>query len=195
MGKILDLIKKHGLTTFGTFIAADGYKKSVFANYKQLSTENYNTGLTKEMLTKNLTYHKAELDNLIIKKNAEISKLTDLIGEGTDKSSIFGNIEEYLEWYKDFVSSLAPDQLVALVNIFGYFLLLTTLYNMAIIQIGNNLINKWNLEKKYPKLSKYIQYKTKINKYSMRFHFISIFIIALIWLSINIYMFLLRFFI
>ncbi len=255
MGKVIDIIKKHGITAFGTFIAADGYRRSVFSQHKEiknliakteaekaelqkkildleitnethrqsldlksleikeanieinrvwnkinnikseLSSGSYQPGNTKEILESDLNGYQEQLTNLNKIQTQEISNLTDLIGKGTNKSSILGDWDGYLEWYKAMVSSLEPDQLVALANIFGFYLLLTTLYSMGIIYIGNNLIDKWELEKKYPKLSKYIQYKNKVNKYTMRFYFISLFVTVLIWLCLNIYMFSLKFFI
>ena len=113
----------------------------------------------------------------------------------TGRTEIFGWVFDLIEKYQKFLTSLTLDQLVALFNIFGDIMILTTLTSIVIVLIGDYLINKLNLEVRYPKLAKYIRLKEKLNKHYLIIYIVIFYIIVFLSIIGNIYMLFLKYFI
>ena len=113
----------------------------------------------------------------------------------TGRTEIFGWVFDLIEKYQKFLTSLTLDQLVALFNIFVNIMILTTLTSIVIVLIGDYLINKLNLEVRYPKLAKYIRLKEKLNKHYLIIYIVIFYIIVFLSIIGNIYMLFLKYFI
>ena len=74
-------------------------------------------------------------------------------------------------------------------------MILTTLTSIVIVLIGDYLINKLNLEVRYPKLAKYIRLKEKLNKHYLIIYIVIFYIIVFLSIIGNIYMLFLKYFI
>ena len=91
------------------------------------------------------------------------------------------------------MDTLSLEQLVALFNIIGYTAILMTLISLSSLTIGDYLIEKLNLESKYPKLSKLIKLKQNLNKHYLMFYTIMLYIISILCILANIYILILKY--
>jgi hypothetical protein len=93
------------------------------------------------------------------------------------------------------LDSLSLEQLVALVNILGDFILLMTLMSITSVLFGDYLINKLKLESRYPRISKYIRMKERLNKYYLMFYIVLFYFLLIFCIIGNIYMLVLKYFV
>jgi hypothetical protein len=98
-----------------------------------------------------------------------------------------------IENYRLFLSTLHLDQIVAVLNIIGHFMVLNAVSSITIILAGNYLIKKFNLEVKYPKLAFFIKTREKLTKAYLWLHVVFLFSILVINIGVNLYIFLSRF--
>jgi hypothetical protein len=110
-------------------------------------------------------------------------------------TNISSYISEFLDNFRQFVDLLDVNQLVALVNIIGFTSILATLFSLTTLLLGDFLIDKLKLEIKFPKLARVIRWKQTLNKGSMIFYLTSLYITIVVFISLNIYMILLKYFI
>jgi hypothetical protein len=157
----------------------------------KLSNNNLDIGETTEFLATNQTYLNSELNKLEETKNSSIKELQDII----NKSDISSYISDFLDNFRKFVDLLNLEQLVALINIFGYCMILFTLFSITTVLIGDYLIDKFKLEIRYPKLAKLIRIKQTLNKHSLFFNITMFYVIVIGFIFMNIYMLLLKYFI
>jgi len=61
--------------------------------------------------------------------------------------------------------------------------------SITTLLIGDQLIKYFELESKYPKLAKYIQFQITLRKYSLRFYIVLFYLMLLVLISVNIFMF------
>jgi hypothetical protein len=129
-----------------------------------------------------------ELD---IKELQTLSNINDPNIVKSDLADLFNNL---IDNYKDFLNTLTSEQTVIVFNIIGYISLLITLTSITTILLGDKIINLLKLEIRYPKLAKYIKFKQTLNKYYLRFYIVLFYILILLLISINIFMFSLEYF-
>jgi len=60
---------------------------------------------------------------------------------------------------------------------------------ITFLLIGDQLINYFELESKYPKFAKYIHFKLTLRKYYLRFYIFSFYLTLIVLISVNIFMF------
>ena len=109
----------------------------------------------------------------------ELSKILDEINKGS------GSGTKYLSDVSDFLSSLTFEQTVAIVNITGCLAIIISLISLFSIFYGNILIDRFQLEKSYPKVARFIQWRRKFQFYYSLIDFILIFTVASIIIYIN----------
>lgn len=139
-------------------------------------------------------YYSQELQKLEGTKNEYVRDLTDLINN-TSKSDVFSVFSDFIKNYQNFLEGLSLEQIVALVNIIGYFMLITSITSISTLLLGEYLLSHLKLEVRYPKLAKYIKMKEKLNKGYLMYYIISLYIILILGISVNIYMFSLKYFV
>jgi hypothetical protein len=129
------------------------------------------------------------------KQEADIADLKSLSGSTLEdpnivKSDLFELFNNFIDNYRDFLSTLTSDQMIMVFNICGYIMLLNTLNSITFILLGDQIINWLKLEIKYPKLAKFIKFKQILNKHSLRFNIVLFYILILSLIATNFYMFL-----
>lgn len=145
-----------------------------------------------EPLKSKLNFYKEMYDPEIKKQDTCIKEMKSLSNTNdtnivkSDFKEVFNNI---IDNYREFLSTLTSEQMVIVFNILGYIVLLITLTNITTLLIGDQLINFLKLERKYPKLAKYIKLKQILNKHYLRFYIVIFYILLLLLISINIFMF------
>lgn len=154
--------------------------------------------LNKDQTVDNLTnwfnYYNNELTKLEELKNKHVNELQEIIDNAIKKSDLFDWVTDFIEKYQNFLNNISLDQKVALFNIICDIMILMALTSISILLIGNFIIKNYNLETKYPWLYKYIKIRENLNKYFLRYYIILLYIIVLLCLGGNIYMFVLKYF-
>jgi hypothetical protein len=98
----------------------------------------------------------------------------EVISKNINNSSIF-NFDFTMEWFE----SLRGIQKLAVGLILGKSVILSALISIIFIFYGNILIEKYDLENKYPRLSKIIKLRQKYQKYYFKLSCFLIFIIVI----------------
>lgn len=166
-------------------------KDQINALSQKLNNNNLPSHETADNINLMKTYLCQELQKLESTKTNYVKELQETI----NKSDIFGFFSDFIEKYKTFIDHLSLEQLVALFNIIGYSMILLTLISITTLLIGDYLIEKLKLDIKYPKLAKYIRFKQSLNKHYLMFYMIMFYIIVLLFIIVNIYMLLLKYFV
>jgi tetratricopeptide (TPR) repeat protein len=150
-----------------------------------------------EPLKSNLKFYKEMYDEAVKKQDQAIKDIQSLSNTNdpdivkSDLSELFNNL---IDNYREFLSTLSSEQMVIVFNISGYIMLLFTLTSITTLLIGDQLIIFFKVESKYPKLAKYIKLKQTLNKHYLRFYIVLFYILLLLLISINIFMFSLEYF-
>jgi hypothetical protein len=100
---------------------------------------------------------------------------------------------KFIDTIKDYLNVLSSEQLVIVFNLCGYTILMMLLTSITTIVIGQDLINYFGLEIKYPKLATYIRFQLKLRKYYLMVYIAYFYLMLLILISVNIFMFSLDF--
>jgi|SRR6267154_246505 len=120
-----------------------------------------------------------EMSNTINSHDEKVKDIvTDLV-DNIEKSSNIFDLEfllRLLDDYRNFLTTLAPDQTVALMNLFVLYMVLAALVSVCIFLFGNYLIDKLQLEIKFPKIARFIKYRQNLNK---AFLYLIIFVVTL----------------
>ena len=107
-------------------------------------------------------FRKIESENLIN---------TDKIDEIKKSGFILSEFD-----FKGFLASLTQVELLAFGGLLLNTLILNYTLNIILILYGEYLINRFDLENKYPKLAKFIQIRRKLQSYYLKACFVWIFI-------------------
>lgn len=153
--------------------------------------QTYGAGETKDSLINQLNYYHTEMSKIGTKRDGLIKEVTDNINV-SDISSMF---TDFINNYSYFVDSLSVDQLVALCNILGNYIIFQLFIGLAFVLIGDYTITIFKLDTRYPKLAQFIKMKEKLNKKYLIGYFIIIFIFLILIFIANIYMFTLKYFV
>lgn len=110
------------------------------------------------------------------------------------KSEIPFNILDLISKYQDFLNTLDLDQIVAMFNIIGYGTLLMILSNIHLTSISNKILEKYNLEQRFPRLKKLLEIRQSLaNKY-LKFNIGLLYMYILLFILGNLYMLGIKFF-
>ena len=131
----------------------------------------------------------------------EITSISDkifkLINERSSSNIGNGGVSNLIDWnefskfydqYINFLKSLNLEQLAALCNLISLLLFLLCIWNIVIFLYGDFLITYYNLEGKYPKLIKILNYRRVIQKFNLYFYTFCAFLFIGVLFFINLFM-------
>ena len=126
-------------------------------------------------------YNKNEMDRLKKKMDESCDEIRKL------------DISEYLSSlynkYSEFLDTLNPDKIVCLFNIIIDGLILSSFISVLSIMLSENIINKIGFLEKYPRILKLLKLRNNINKKVSKFYLLMHFIIIILGILGNIFMF------
>lgn len=126
--------------------------------------------------------------------NVTTSKVEENINQVLDSTNVkeSGFLDYFLE-FKEIVSnelaSLSAEQLGCFTNIMGFIMIFGGMVTITSILFGQYLIDYFNLEKRYPKLAKFLKLKAIADKYYLISNIIIIYLIIIFFIVLNLYMF------
>ena len=103
----------------------------------------------------------------------------------TQSDKFIDNFTSLYTLFQDFLSILTSNQLEAFIHLSFISVLFILIYNLALIFYGESLIKYFNLVDRYPKLAKFINYRSKFQQYYFGLNLILISIILLILTFVN----------
>ena len=127
-------------------------------------------------------------ENVVDKLNEIVDIVKGKGSGGSNSSNLTNLIENITDKISAFLSNLTLEQTVIVVNVTGSIAIMISLISLFIIFYGNILIDKLNIDKKYPKLYKFIEWRRKFQFYYSLIDFLIIFIVTLAIIYINILM-------
>ena len=195
-GETIQLLKEKLTATSDRLDNSINNVNNYFDKVVDLNKQLANNPQNIEVIKSNLKYYEEMYKNALKQQELDIKEIHLLIINKpnivkSDFSDLFNNL---IDNYKEFLSTLTSEQMVIVFNILGYIMLLITLTSITTLLIGDQLINILKLEIRYPKLAKYIKLKQTINKHYLRFYIALFYILLLLLIFINIYMFSLEYF-
>ena len=109
-------------------------------------------------------------------------------------NNLFNNLKSSIgdEWFNSILKSIQEwfntlgfSELIAAVNLFGCLTITLSLISILIILYSENLINKFNLINRYPKLQEIIKLRVTFKRYYMILDFTLIFIVLFTMIVLN----------
>lgn len=152
----------------------------------KLDNNKFEQGETAEMVKKDLLYRETEINNAKEIAENKSRSLVEYIQE-IRKSDSSEWIFDLIDKYKHFVDSLEQDQKVAIMNLIGFYALFNLSISVAIILGANHFLQLWNIDTKYPRLTKFLKFRAKVNSIYFKVYIILYIVIFLIYVGLNLY--------
>lgn len=152
----------------------------------KLDNNKFEQGETAEMVKKDLAYRETEINNAKEIAENKSRSLVEYIQE-IRKSDSSEWIFDLIDKYKHFVDSFEQDQKVAIINLIGYYALFNLSISVAIILGANHFIQLWNLDSKYPRLTKFLKFRAKVNSIYFKVYIILYIVIFFAYVGLNLY--------
>jgi len=133
-----------------------------------------------------------DLSRTMERKSELLSRVADEVKSINDTfatKSMIGDDWFNITIFREFLSSLSAEQLGCLFNVIGLSLILVIINSIILIYFGNKIIEYMDLESKYPKLARFIKIRRKLIDKYIKFQTIYIYVLCIIWISVNVYMF------
>ena len=161
----------------------------------QLSSGKIQEGNTVESLNTLKTYYESELKNANGQLKEAVNQINDTVVEFVTKNDLGSFISETIEKYQAFLGTLTLEQQVIVFNLIGLISLLYISISLFSMLFANNIIEKLNLQSRFPRLAKYILFRQKMSEYNYITFIIMFYCTGLLWILGNIYMFFLPYFV
>jgi hypothetical protein len=158
--------------------------------------ESNKTGgnLSSDVLTTSVKQSAVGIDSIndslkeeAVKVNSIIDKVLEFINSSNNNSN-FGvqTFQDLLDQYYQFFDSLTIIQKGAFAHTLLCICILLCIFDILLAYYSDKLILYLNLENKYPRLSKYVKLRRKLQNYYIKLNFILIIIVVLFALYCNI---------
>jgi hypothetical protein len=140
-------------------------------------------------MIKNNNAFNSEFNEYITKmlKNAEeLKKLLDNTDSKNRFNSSLENFTSNIEKFYEYLDTLTLLQESALLHIFIFLALILTVLNILAVLFGNEIINYFNLENKFPSLAIFFKLRLKLKRYYLMWNVFLLFLICIVGIGINI---------
>lgn len=172
--------------TRDSFLTLDEAKKLVNKTKNKLDNNNFEQGETVEMVRKDYVYQELEASKAKEIAESKSRNLSNFI-QDIRKSDTFDWIRELLDKYKEFIDSLDLDQKVAIMNLLGYYTLFNLSISIIIILGANHFIQLWNLDYKFPWLTKFLKIRAKVNSIYLKVYVLIYIVVFFSYIGLNLY--------
>ena len=104
------------------------------------------------------------------------------------ESSVLGSIIDVWNLLKNELSSFTSEELCCISNAVGFFIVLIIFTSIITILFGDFLIKTYQIETRFPFLAPLLKLRQKINKFSLIFNIIFVYLVLLLYISLNLFM-------
>lgn len=98
------------------------------------------------------------------------------------------SFSELKEIVNNELANLSSEQLCCFANLMGFIMIFGGMLSVTSILFGQYLIEYFNLEKRYPKLAKYLKLRQTVEKYYLIINIVIIYFIIIYYIVLNFYM-------
>jgi hypothetical protein len=134
-----------------------------------------------------LSSHLDKLSNENEKMNNLINEIIDFfkVSNKFIGDNIIEFVTNFIENWNKMLSTLSFEQLVAVAHLSASLCILINLFNIISVLFGNQLINYFKLEERFPKLLPLLNLRNKLIKINLSFSFIIIITILIALIYVN----------
>jgi hypothetical protein len=134
-----------------------------------------------------LSSHLDKLSNENEKMNNIINEIIDFfkVSNKFIGDNIIEFVTNFIENWNKMLSTLSFEQLVAVAHLSASLCILINLFNIISVLFGNQLINYFKLEERFPKLLPLLNLRNKLIKINLSFSFIIIITILIALIYVN----------
>nr|YP_009690435.1 hypothetical protein Schpa_000046 [Schizopora paradoxa]QEG57215.1 hypothetical protein Schpa_000046 [Schizopora paradoxa] len=111
------------------------------------------------------------------------------IGYQVSESHVLSPIVDIFNYTQEILSGLTLEQHACFVNGLGFFLVFITLNSLVSAYFGNKIIQYFQLDKKYPRLAKIIEYRIKFMNFYLISNTIFLYALSLFFIMVNLFFF------
>ena len=111
------------------------------------------------------------------------------IASQVSESNVLSPIVDLFNNTQEMLSGLTLEQHACFVNGLGFFLVFITLNSLVSAYFGNKIIQYFQLDKKYPRLAKVIEYRIKFMNYYLISNTIFLYALTLFFIMVNLFFF------
>lgn len=111
------------------------------------------------------------------------------IGSQVSESNVLSPIVDLYNYTQEMLSGLTLEQHACFVNGLGFFLVFITLNSLVSAYFGNKIIQYLQLDKKFPRLAKYIEYRIKFMNFYLISNTIFLYALSLFFIMVNLFFF------
>jgi len=108
---------------------------------------------------------KKEINEVYSKANNKADEISDILNNTKDNFMDNNPIFEIIKDFKEYLASLSIMEICLVVNIFSCVFIITCIISILFAVFGNYLIDRFSLVQKFPKLSRIIQLRVKLQRY------------------------------
>lgn len=105
------------------------------------------------------------------------------------KSNLFGYLSEMKESIESFLATLSTEQLGCISNLMGLVKIFGGMLSITTILFSQYFIDSFKLEERFPKQAKFLKLRQTIDKYYLIFNFVLIYLILILYVALNVFMF------
>lgn len=109
--------------------------------------------------------YKKEVNEAFFKANNKVNEIEDILNDTKENFTDYNPILKMINEFKEYLASLSVTEICLVVNIFSCVFIITCIISILFAVFGNYLIDRFSLEQKFPKLSKIIQLRVKLQRY------------------------------
>ena len=109
--------------------------------------------------------YKTEINEAFTKADNKANEIADVLSKTKDKFMDNNPIFDIINDFKEYLFSLSVMEICLVINITSCVFILTCIISILSAVFGNYLIDRFSLEQKFPKLSRIIQLRVKLQRY------------------------------
>lgn len=146
--------------------------------------KNYQPGDNSAFLERSKEIYQQHIQDLNNTERLQIRELNEHLDQLKKQDSL-GWLWDIIENFREYLSTLSQDQIVAVINLIGYFIILNTLIVICLILAGDKIIQRLNLEVKFPKIAILIKARAKFSKAYLTFQVFLLFALIFLYIGLN----------
>ena len=147
--------------------------------------ENGQASLNSENASSMYETYKSTFNQAFSTANKKANEIADLFNNTTKNFAEENPILNYISDFKEYLSNLSAYDLCLIINILSSIFILTCIISIFMAISGNYLIDKFKIDQRYPKLSKFIQLRVKLQRYYVYINSIFIIFVVLSLIFVN----------
>lgn len=183
---IIDLMKvQEQVAEVNRLIKIEKDPTKIIELQKRLDDLNIDSSAAKQCVS---VYDK--LNNINTSEYVSKPKIARILEDiNNSKNKFTDDLSVYIDNFNEWMHSLNYEQNIALINLFGIFVIMTTLVSIITIFYGNLILDYFNLEQRYPKIAKIINLRRKFQQFYLMWNIIIISIVSIIMFLMNLTLF------